>query len=64
MLVIMSIISFWPSRLSSSVRVCISLVLVVFASFLTDRINDTFPVVAYTKVLVLAIIVREMIPII
>ena len=51
MLVIMSILSFWPSNLSSSARVCINLGLVVFASFLADKINDTFPVVGYTKVI-------------
>ena len=50
MLVIMSILSFWPSNLSSSARVCINLGLVVFASFLADKINDHFPVVGYTKV--------------
>ena len=50
MLVIMSILSFWATNLSSSARVCINLGLVVFASFLADKINDSFPVVGYTKV--------------
>ena len=50
MLVIMSILSFWPSNLSSSARVCINLGLVVFATFMVDKINDNFPVVGYTKV--------------
>jgi len=49
MLVIMSILSFWPTNLSSTARVCINLGLVVFASFLADKINDNFPVVGYTK---------------
>ena len=48
MLVTVSIISFWG--VSSSLRVAINVVMLVFASFKADNINQRFPVVAYTKV--------------
>ena len=48
MLVTVSVISFWG--VSSGLRVAINVVMLVFASFKADNINQRFPVVAYTKV--------------
>ena len=52
MCVIISMISFWINTDKSSVaRIFINLIMVVFVSLKASYINDLFPPVAYTKVI-------------